>query len=508
MSRPGNMTDSSINFINPATQTPLFTAEWITCAYPVSDLYAPLPRYLYYALLVLVFLTQWHSWLANVFLGAVATYAGTAAIEAFILMVHKRHLPQPQEVSIPFIDSESVRGNETLSTISNLITNRTTINVQSAALDFDIDAVTAITITGYLAMLPMHCWSSAVRANRARHFLILLWNALMFAGMICSIVLWPSLFDSELQYRFCYPTMLDSDSVTSDGRYDNSFWHGNWNDTIWDMFADFSVAGDLNNNCFYPCFNTSQILRRENSLIATLTTHKSPRTSLELWAAGLEPSTNIYKESTLWNLMYMSLMITTVIMLFLLILVLTPMQKWTRVPVHKPKELLWSARKELLHALYMDIKHGTQLVFSAIRSPRPTARKLQTTPTSTFPRKTRHLLRFLLDIVALLTLFIAMILTPATIIVFVIWIEWYINRDIVSQETPQQIGQWGSVVSIALVLISALVLRMRYKIASQREIQNEIVETQEHLRRLEEMLEVKKVKEDRQDRSEMAEVDV
>ena len=68
-----NLSDATFNFVNPATQTPLFIAEWITCAYPVSDLYASSPRYLYYALLVLALLTQWHSWLANVFLGAAAS---------------------------------------------------------------------------------------------------------------------------------------------------------------------------------------------------------------------------------------------------------------------------------------------------------------------------------------------------------------------------------------------------------------------------------------------------
>ncbi|RMZ82459.1 hypothetical protein DV737_g1980, partial [Chaetothyriales sp. CBS 132003] len=355
-----NLTNLAFEFVNPATQTPLFTVEWMTCAYPVSDLYASTPRYLYYTLLVLVFLTQWHSWLANVFLGVVATYAGTAAIEAFILISNMPHLAVPQPVSIPYIDPASVLGNTTLNSIPNLITNLTLIEVQPAALEFDVDAVLAITVTGYLMMLPMHCWSSAVRANRARHFLILLWNTLMFVGMLCSIIMWPSLFNSGLQYRFCYPAILDSDYVTSDGHYTDEFsqFDGTWNDTIWGIFLNFTRAANLNQNCFYPCFNTTQIMRRPNSLVADLQSNKSPRLSSQILDAGIaEPTTNIWREADLAVGMYTALIITTVIMLFLLLFVLTPLRKITRVPIAKPKELLWSARKELLHAMWRDFSH-------------------------------------------------------------------------------------------------------------------------------------------------------
>lgn len=110
-------------FIDPSTQTPLFTAQYITCAYPISDTYAASPRYLFYALIVASFLFRGHAWLANVFLGAAATYAGTAAIEAFILISHQPHLSPEQRVSIPYVDSMSVKGNSTLDQIRNLVTD-------------------------------------------------------------------------------------------------------------------------------------------------------------------------------------------------------------------------------------------------------------------------------------------------------------------------------------------------------------------------------------------------
>ena len=113
----------STSFTNPATQTPLFVAQEVTCAYPISDLYASSPRYLYYALLVASFIFRGHSWLANVFLGAAATYAGTAAIEAFILSSYGSTLPPAQTISIPYISNASVAGNQTLESLTNLVTD-------------------------------------------------------------------------------------------------------------------------------------------------------------------------------------------------------------------------------------------------------------------------------------------------------------------------------------------------------------------------------------------------
>ena len=71
-----------------------FTVQAVTCSYPISDLYASAPRYLYYSLLVLRFITLRHSWLAHIFLGGVVAYAATAAIEAFVLIAAAVHPDQ------------------------------------------------------------------------------------------------------------------------------------------------------------------------------------------------------------------------------------------------------------------------------------------------------------------------------------------------------------------------------------------------------------------------------
>lgn len=491
--------NTSLSFILPSTQTPLFTAEWLTCAYPVSDLYAAFPRYLYYALLLLVFLTQWHSWLANVFLGVVATYAGTAAIEVFVLIANKPKMGPPTAVSVPFISPASVPGNDTLSQIPSLVTNATTLFVQPAALEYDIDATLAIIITGYLMMLPMHCWSSAVRASRARHLLIFLWNLLMFAGMICSILLWPTLYDAPLQYRFCYPGNIDSDYVTSDGHYGNSIWRGDWNSTIWNVFQDFEIAADLADNCLYPCFNTSQVLRRPSSLVGAIVNGTpNPRLDYALqWAHIGVPNGDPDSEWSLAGYMYSAIIVTTLIMLVFLLFVLTPARKVTRVPIERPKELFWSARKEILHLLWNEFKQGMSIIIQALHSPKVAYTQFRAMSNSALQGNTRIFLRFLIDILALIILFVAMFLTPATIVIFIVWIESYIHHDLVSSEAPQQVGQWGTVASVALILISALVLRLKYVMASKIEVQNEIAEVREHLIELEKLLEEKRGEEDR-----------
>ncbi|RMD41766.1 hypothetical protein DV735_g3350, partial [Chaetothyriales sp. CBS 134920] len=497
-----NLAIPAFEFTDPSTLTPLFTAEWMTCAYPVSDLYGSTPRYLYYVLLVLVFLTQWHSWLANVFLGVVSAYAGTAAIEAFILISNMPHVAAPEAVSIPYIAPSSVPGNATLSSIPNLITNHTRVQVQPAALEFDIDAVLAITVTGYLVMLPMHCWSSAVRANRARHVLVLLWNALMFAGMLCSIIMWPSLFNNGLQYRFCYPTILDSNSVSSDGHYHDEFsqFDGTWNATIWNIFSNFSRAANLNQNCFYPCFNTSQIMRRPNSLVADLSSRRSLRVNKQaLEAGGASSNMHNSREEDLTSGMYIALIITTIIMVFLLLFVLTPLRKITRVPLAKPKDLLFSKRKELLRAMRQDFSRGIASLRSAIRHPCSTLHKIHHTPQRRALINVWKATRFFLDVMALVLLFIAMVITPAVIVIFVVFIEWYIHHDLESQEAPWQVGQWSTLASIALVLVSALVLRLRYVIATRNELEAELAETHTKAERLEALL---KKMEEQQDKPE------
>lgn len=443
----------------PNQLNPLFTCQQVVCAYPISDLYASTPRYLYYALIVASILVRSRSWLANVFLGTAAAYAGTAAIEAFILISNQQHIQPDQTVSVPFINSNDVPGNATYAALPNLVTDSTSVDVSPAVMELDIDAILAVVVTGYLVMLPMHCWSNTVRSYRARHLLIGLWNVLMLAGSICALVLWPTLDWNEFptQWRFCYPQYPDDSSTSNDGWVD-SFWKGNWNSTIWDVFGNLTASFELTDNCLYPCFNTTSVLRQPSSITASLNVNSSPRTS---YFSG---NTNYAHFDELTAFMYAAIGVTTCTALLLVLLNTTRLKRITRIPVHKP-QLLWFARKEIWHAVSGDIKSGLWIKQSAPSTRKPREQRIDRLKACT---------RVLIDLIALLVLIVATVFVPVTNIAFIIWIEYFIHRDINSKETPKQVGQWSSLAAIGLVLVSAAVLRTRYYIATQEEIQNDM----------------------------------
>ena len=464
------MADLQLPDTLPTQLNPLFTAQQVVCAYPISDIYASFPRYFYYALLVVVILVRTRSWVANVFLGAAATYAGTAAIEAFVLISHRSKIRNDQTVSIPYVDSSSVDGNATLSDLPNLVTDLSSVTISPGVMEFDIDAILAIVITGYLTMLPMHCWSDTVRIYRARHIIIGLWNALMLAGSICALILWPSIsWDSfKVQYRFCYPQYPDDESTTNDG-WTDSLWQGDWNSTVWHTFSNLTANFLLPQNCLYPCFNTSAVMRQVTSITASLDVDKNPRTNINL------TDRQYAHYDHLTNFMYAAIALSTLMALVFLLLNVTNL-RITRVPIHRPK-LLWSARTELWHSFTTD----TMSIFGKD----PKSGRI------TWSERLSALFRLLIDLSALLMLVAATILIPVTNIVFIVWIEWFIHRDLVSKESFYQVGQWSSLAAISLVLISAVVLRFRYRVASEEELFVEANRCRDEVQRLETLIEMK-----------------
>ncbi|KAJ5594708.1 uncharacterized protein N7459_000916 [Penicillium hispanicum] len=94
---------------------------------------------------------------------------------------------------------------------------------------------------------------------------------------------------------------------------------------------------------------------------------------------------------------------------------------------------------------------------------------------------TKALLRVLTDVAILVGLLFSMIVSPLTIVAFVAWIEWSIYNDGPQQENPQQVGQWSYLVSIGLLLISAAILMLKYRLASASELDTEIARLRKHL---------------------------
>lgn len=57
------------------------------CGYPMSGQYGFLNRLLFYLLMIFALIARKHSWLAAAALGTAMTYAGSAAVHAFALLV-------------------------------------------------------------------------------------------------------------------------------------------------------------------------------------------------------------------------------------------------------------------------------------------------------------------------------------------------------------------------------------------------------------------------------------
>jgi hypothetical protein len=300
----------------------------------------------------------------------------------------------------------------------------------------------------------------------------------MLAGSICALVLWPSISWNRFpyQYRFCYPNFTDGTDTANDNPAEDMS-EGNWNETVWSTFLNVTTGLSRSDNCLYPCFTAaSSALRLSKTVTASLNTNKNPRTSNALTDAEYQR----FDELTFF--MYAALVASTVTALFLLILNITGLRRFTRVPVHRPQSL-WRARKELWHALFSDVRSAFRITRSTMTSPR---RSISNPPTlARLKDRSIALLRLITDITALLALFLATVFVPLTTIVFIVWIEWYIHRDFISDDAPKLVSQWSPVVAIGLVLCSALILRLRYWIAPRDEIESDINACQSHLEKLE-----------------------
>lgn len=164
-------------------------AQSIICAYPISDIYAPAPRYLYYCLLFLTFATLRYRWLSHIFLGGAVAYAASAAIHAFIIVSKPSAMQDPSIVSIPNLTPNAT---SVFNTITSIVTEVTDLYIQPDAVELDIDAITAIVVTAYLVGLPLQVWSRTMRSSNIIRYMIFAWNLCMLTGTVCALISWPT----------------------------------------------------------------------------------------------------------------------------------------------------------------------------------------------------------------------------------------------------------------------------------------------------------------------------
>ncbi|KAJ5618569.1 hypothetical protein N7528_006680 [Penicillium herquei] len=456
------------------TSGPLFIAQEALCFYPISTIYDSCPRYLFYALLLASCVTRWTGWLADVFLGAAATYAGTAAIESFILVSSRSKQEDPGPVTIPYLP-----GNTTLlSSFPQLVTQTDTIFVQPAALELDGDAVMAIVVTGYLVFLPLQSWSRVLTHERARNLLFYLWNILMMAGSICSLVYAANKNESPTQYMFCYPDIPPYQSTTNDGWQD--YWRpSTWNNSVWETFSNITKWGEIGDICYNPCFNTTQILRQATTLQSWVPDEGSEVShGTKFW------DKLIYSKRYIYSLIILCFILNVILLTFKFLPYQSRIPSAQIVVIWKERGSIWRSFKEELHDSYFFTAPGTELKQRISRPETPVSVWSRIRPIFTI-RFMKAFLRVVADVGILFGLVFSMIVSPLTTIAFVAWIEWWIYNDGPSQESPQQVGQWSYLVSIALLLVSAAILTLKYRLASKSELDGEISRLRADLEKLE-----------------------
>lgn len=453
-----------------SSDLPPFVVQQVTCVYPLADRYANLQRILYYCLLAACFVTQHHGWVNKVFLGASYTYAASAAVNAFVLMAKQSPVSAGELVDIPLLSNATY--NSTIMGLlqdeyPRLVTNEREVWVQPASMELDIDALLAVTVTGFLVVLPMQCWSGAVRGNRLRYLLVSIWSCIMFAGAVCSLILWPRLFYTPPQYSFCVPPVTDvslNENVPNSAGWNPQIWRGNWTSTIWTIFTDMNTFTDLGEVCFNPCFNTSQVLRAPSRLTATMQMRDSGRLGTDVHSTWDYLAHQEYKR----ELVYVAIYVTVACNVFLLLLTMVP--SVTNIPVSEPKRL-WKERK----AIWASIRDHAAKAFTLSASPSSWASRA----------------RLCLDMLIVAVLVFAMVASPVVVVLFIVWIEGFLNKDIKGQPYFA-VGQWGTMAQFAFVLAAAVIVRFRYHFAARSDIENEIGRTEGHLKRLNLMLEGKK----------------
>ncbi|CAI7601778.1 unnamed protein product [Penicillium bialowiezense] len=426
------------------TDSPLFIASEALCYYPISTIYNSCPRYLFYALLIASCVTRWTGWLADVFLGAAATYAGTAAIQTFIMVSSSQKPQDPGPVSIPWIPANS----NLLKEFPSLVTESDHVLVAPASYELDADAVMAIVVTGYLVFLPLQFYAART----------------------------PKI---PIQYMFCYPDIPPFSETSNDG-WQPSWRTSSWNSSVWHTFSNISQWGQLGDICFNPCFNTTQILRQSTSLHSvTATDDTEAPTSHGFWKAVL------YSKRYIYSLIILCLILNCLLLTYRFLPYRSRIPSAQIVVIWKDRKSIWNSFKEEIKAAMKSLPISTTDPQEELAS--TTRRKSPLTPLR--PIFTRRFLRAflhtLVDAIILFGIIFSMIVSPFTIVAFVAWIEFQIYNDGPSQESPRQVGQWAYLVSIALLVISAGILTLKYKIASVTELENEIEETKKHLEYLE-----------------------
>ena len=144
-------------------QPSVFSYEQL-CIYPISGQYGFLPRLLYYVLLVFSLILREHYWLSTAALGTAMTYAATASVHAFALLLRYRYrAPAWDNLDWIYLRADQLG-------------------------DIDLQGIFPILVAGSIMLTPILNFSTTVRHHEA-HSVIVFWGVLLFCAMVPTFVI-------------------------------------------------------------------------------------------------------------------------------------------------------------------------------------------------------------------------------------------------------------------------------------------------------------------------------
>ena len=413
-----------------------FNTQWIQCSYPISGSYGPTPRYLFYVLVLLALHKRRSAWIVTAALGSVMTYSATASIHALVLVsIRTKLIPSDIANWMVVLVSGTARPSGEFDGIG---IDSLWLPVIPMAWDNDGDPVLAIVGTAFLVLLPMQIWSNTFKQSRTKSVLYL-WSGTLLVGTLCALVNAAYVDVAAFtQLRFCPPGINDTipltnggiDNVGMDWAQANDPYY--WNTTVYNYFRNATTR--YPNTCLYPCFSTSWPLRDPTEITVQ------------------DNSTGSVADSNLgwWLFVAVYIAVSSSALSLLTILAI----EFARQPSTQFQSRARLSQLKIQSAIkknFMGRAVGTAWrEFFASREWALTKVKM-TAPTM------NGLFVSMWKLYLLCIYLYAKYVSPVTVVLFVIWIEWYIWTNDPPAETFRHIGQWGALVAAGVIVVGATV---------------------------------------------------
>ena len=400
-----------------------FDTQWIECAYPISGSYSPTPRYIYYAFILIALFGRKSTWLTNAALGLVMTFSSTAAFHGIILAIIRRNLApeylfENSNWEIVQVDGPYFANHITDGWLYNVTTNETWLPVLPMAWDNDGDAILVIVGAAFIVLLPMQIWSSTLREAGGLKILVGIWSCLLLAGLISALIYVEYVLVWTFpQLRFCPPGAADKLPFSNRGLYEYPLewtpgdWY-RWNRIVGEQYVYRNATVRFPDICLYPCLQFEWLLRDPEDIYV-----------YEINTAGG------YKNPKLWVFATIYFLVASSCVCNICTLLVTHTNLFT----HEK----WGLDHKL-------VQHIQDREFAALWKKAYEKRNLKT---SLFQR-----------VVAIFFWYISLvgiIMSPITLLAFVVVVELLLLRFDPGAETFRHVGQWGALISAMLVLLSA-----------------------------------------------------